>query len=81
MGIGHGDATQKISFPLFRLSAEGWGEEPSKEMQGNFLGCPRESASAAEARSGAIGAYLAGSSHHALRACEVGSRKVYDFIT
>ena len=50
-------------------------------MQGNFLGCPRESASAAEARSGAIGAYLAGSSHHALRACEVGSRKVYDFIT
>ena len=42
----------KISFPLFRLSAEGWGEEPSKEMQGNFWVCPRESASAVEARLG-----------------------------
>jgi len=50
-------------------------------MQGNFWSCPRESASAAEARSSAIGAYDSGSSHHARGACEVGSRKVYDFIT
>src|SRR6266700_2490682 len=40
-------------------------------MQGNFWVCPRESASAVEACSSAIGAYLAGSSHHARGACEV----------
>jgi len=44
-------------------------------MQGNFWVCPRESASAVEARSSASGAYALVSSHHALGACEVGSSK------
>ena len=65
-------ATQTKNFlSSFRLSAEGWGEEPDKEMQGSFWVCPRESASAAEARSSAIGAYEKISSHHARGACEV----------
>ena len=55
----------------FRLSAEGWGEEPDKEMQGSVWVCPRESASAAEALSSAIGAYEKVASHHAHGACEV----------
>jgi hypothetical protein len=65
-------ATQTKNFlSSFRLSAEGWGEEPDKEMQGSFWVCPRESASAVEARSSAIGAYEKISSHHARGACEV----------
>ena len=65
-------ATQTKNFlSSFRLSAEGWGEEPDKEMQGSFWVCPRESASAAEALSSAIGAYEKISSHHARGACEV----------
>ena len=65
-------ATQTKNFlSSFRLSAEGWGEEPCKEMEGSFWVCPRESASAAEARSRAIGAYARVSSHHARGACEV----------
>ena len=65
-------ATQTKNFlSSFRLSAEGWGEEPCKEMEGSFWVCPRESASAAEARSRAIGAYEKISSHHARGACEV----------
>ena len=68
-------ATQTKNFlSSFRLSAEGWGEEPDKEMRGSFWVCPRESASAAEARSSAIGAYFAGSSHHARGACEVSPK-------
>jgi len=44
-------------------------------MEGSFWVCPRESASAAEARFSASGAYEKISSHHALRACaSVASR-------
>jgi len=46
------------------------GGGDARKMQGNVWVCPRESASAAEARSSAIGAYFAGSSHHALGAGE-----------
>ena len=69
-------ATQTKNFlSSFRLSAEGWGEEPYKEMEGSFWVCPRESASAAEARSSAIGAYEKVSSHHARGACEVSQSR------
>lgn len=65
-------ATQTKNFlSSFRLSAEGWEEEPDKEMQGSFWVCPHESASAAEALSSASGAYEKVSSHHARGACEV----------
>ena len=50
-------AKQNQKFPfhsLGRFAAEGWGEEPEK-MQGNFLGCTRESASASEAHSAQSG--------------------------
>jgi len=51
-------ATQTKDFlSSFRLSAEGWGEEPCKEMEGSFWVCPRESASAVGARWQAHGAY------------------------
>jgi len=60
-------ATQTKNFlSSFRLSAEGSGEEPCKEMEGSFWVCPRESTSAAEALSSASGAYEKISSHHAL---------------
>ena len=51
-------ATQTKNFlSSFRLSAEESGEEPCIEMEGSFWVCPRESASAVEARSSASGAY------------------------
>ena len=53
---------------------EGAGEKPEK-MKGNVWVCTRESASASEALSSAIGAYARVSSHHARGACEVGSSK------
>ena len=71
---------QKISFPfLFPLRGGGVGGGGARKMQGNFLvfahasprACPRRIRSLHRA----IRAYEAVSSHHALRACEVGSRK------
>ena len=59
----------KISFPSFRLSAEGSGEEPHKNARKCF-GLPRPSGRA-EAFPSAIGAYLVGQSHHARSACEI----------
>src|SRR5437667_1938405 len=68
---GSAAATQKISFPfLFRFAAEGWGGGAAEKMQGNFWGCPRESASAAR-RVWKIGAEDLGQTHHARGACEV----------
>ena len=65
-------ATQTKNFlSSSRLSAEGSGEEPCKEMEGSFWVCPREFASAAEARWQARGAEDLGQSHHARGACEV----------
>jgi hypothetical protein len=66
-----GDANQKFSFLHFPLRGGGVGGGGAKKMQGNFWVCPRESASAVEALSSAIGAYASGSSHHARGACEV----------
>ena len=75
-----GEAKPKISFPfLFPLRPRGVGGGDAGKMQGNFLvfahasprACPRRIVSLHHA----IGAYDAVSSHHALRACEVGSRK------
>jgi len=61
----------KISFPSFFAFRRGVRGEPEKIERKIFGFATRESASASEARSSAIGAYLAGSSHHARGACEV----------
>ena len=58
-----------LSF-IFRLSAGGEGGA-GRNWKEIFGFATRESASASEARSSAIRAYVLGSSHHALRACEV----------
>ncbi len=69
-------AKQNQKFPFHFLSAPPTPPaEENKKGKENFWVCPRESASAVEARHSAIGAYASGSSHHALRACEVSSRK------
>ena len=61
-------ATQTKNFLSihFPLRGGGVGGGDAKKMQGNFWVCPRESASAVEARSSAIGAYDTVPSHHAL---------------
>jgi len=76
-----GDANPKISFPSFRLSAEGSGEEPNKKMQGNFWVCraPLGRAEALPARSERT--WRVQATTHAARAksgaspLEMGSRK------
>ena len=64
-------------FPFFFLAFRRRGRGRSrKKMEGNFWGCPCEVSSAAEAQNHhASGAYELVRSHHALRACEVGSSK------
>jgi len=82
-------AKQNQKFPFhffFRFAVEGWGEETRGKCKEIFWflalhkcslthasprACPRRIGS----HHHTIGAYEAVSSHHALRACEVGSRK------
>ncbi|MEI7720287.1 MAG: hypothetical protein WCI89_03730 [bacterium] len=75
-------AKQNQKFPFhffFRFAVEGWGEETRGKCKEIFWflhtlipgACPRRIGS----HHHAIGAYETVSSHHALRACEVGSRK------
>ena len=63
-------AKQNQKFPFHFLSAPPTLPAELNQKGGKIFGfCPRESASAPEARSSAIGAYFAGSSHHARGAC------------
>ena len=77
-------AKQNQKFPFhffFRFAAEGGREEggAQEKCKEIFLASAHASPRACPRRIGshhhAIGAYEAVSSHHALRACEVGSRK------
>ncbi|MDO8600932.1 MAG: hypothetical protein Q7R73_05030 [bacterium] len=61
----------KISFPSFFAFRRGVRGEPEKIERKIFGLATRESASASEARSIAIGAHASIPSHHALGACEV----------
>ena len=65
-------AKQNQKFPFLFLSAPPTPPAELNQKGRKIFGfCPRESASASEARSNAIEAYLAGSSHHARGACDI----------
>jgi hypothetical protein len=65
-------AKQNQKFPFHFLSAPPTPPAELNQKGRKVFGfCPRESASAPEARSTAIGAYIAVRSHHARGACEV----------
>ena len=59
-----------LSFNLFAFR-RGVRREPEKIERKIFGFTTRESASASEARSSAVGAYASGSSYHARGACEI----------
>ncbi len=61
----------KTSFPLFRLSAEGSGEEPCKEMEGSFLGLPARVRERGWGASGRVERTQKSQATTRSRACEV----------
>ena len=70
-----GDANQKFPFHSFSASRRRGGGRRREKNARKFLGLPARVRERGRGASSAIGAYLAGSSHHALGACEVGSSK------
>jgi len=71
---GSGVANPKFSSLSFSPAAGGEGGS-RKKLKENFGVCPRDQRERGWALFSAIGAYASVPSHHALRACEVGSDK------
>jgi hypothetical protein len=68
-------AKQNQKFPFHFLSAPPTPPAENIKKGRKIFGFVPRPKGADEARHSAIGAYASGSSHHALRACEVSSRK------
>lgn len=70
------EQTTPMSFSILRWRGMGGGAAKKKQRNmGAGCGARNVSGARTEAHSSAIGAYELVRSHHALRACEVGSRK------